>query len=142
MYNHFMSTASDADKRETEVSLAEAVDLFPKRNGKAVTVATLKRRIKVGCRGVRLFGFMSGACWYTTKEAIERFHAELTRREIGPSVDNNGPKRRESSRAAKDYLQRLGIGTGSARNKKQKRQASDKAAARQVPYAGMQGNAR
>jgi hypothetical protein len=93
---------------ETRISLSEAVALFPKRNGKSVKVETLKRRIKHGCRGVKLYGIMSGACWYTTVEAVDRFHAELTAKEMGA---NDAPTHRETSKAAKDYLKRLGIGT-------------------------------
>lgn len=107
--------------------LAEAARLFPARNGQHPTVATLKRRIKVGCRGVKLGGRLSGACWYTTREAIERFEAELTRRELGSAaageVASGSAARRASSKAARDYLSKLGIGRDQENKTKQRRQA-------------------
>lgn len=86
------------------ITLEEATRLFPLRRGKPVTVATLRYRIKHGCRGVRLEAFLSGGAWYTTQAAIDRFHAALNAK-----ANSTAPLRRKTSQAAKDYLRKLGI---------------------------------
>lgn len=95
-----------------EITLSEATEYFPKRNGKPVTLATLRYRIKVGCRGVKLDGWLSGGRWFTTREAIDRFHAELNSRAgvNAKAIRQVSANRRAQSKAARDYLKGIGIG--------------------------------
>lgn len=92
------------------ITLSEATAYFPKRNGKPVTLATLRYRIKVGCRGVKLDGWLSGGRWFTTREAIDRFHAELNSRAGVNAKAIRQANRRAQSKAARDYLKGIGIG--------------------------------
>lgn len=51
-------------------------------NGKTLHVATIRRWIQKGCRGVRLRAVKRGSVWLTCWEWIENFQQELTRRAL------------------------------------------------------------
>jgi hypothetical protein len=88
---------------ENPIPLKDACQLFPSRTGRPVTVATLRYRIKRGCRGVKLEGFLSGGNWYTTQAAIDRFHAKQNAKHQPP------PPRRKMSQEVRDRLTREGV---------------------------------
>jgi hypothetical protein len=58
------------------LSLQEASAILPKRNGKRVHVATIKRWIINGIGGVRLSAHRLGQIWYVTPDAITKFVAD------------------------------------------------------------------
>jgi len=65
---------------EQIVSMAGATKVIPKRaSGKRVHVATVYRWASVGLKGIRLETIQIGGHCYTSKEALGRFFAELTR---------------------------------------------------------------
>lgn len=105
---------------EQVLSLSEASTYFPSRTGKPVTLAGLRYRIKVGCRGVKLEAFLSGGIWFTTREAIDRFNSQVNEKAGG----NAKAIRRASSKAARDYLKGLGIGGKQKTKAKAKREAA------------------
>lgn len=106
------------------ITLEQATAYFPLRYGKPITTATLRYRIRNGCRGVRLEALLSGGTWYTTKAAIDRFHDQLKEK----SLTNAPPLRRTTSKAARDYLKGLGI--GGKENRKDRRASQSKAKAK------------
>lgn len=64
------------------LSLAEAATLFPKRNGKPLSLVAMRRRVVKGVDGVRLRAIRDGRVWFTTREWVEQFQAEVTRRRL------------------------------------------------------------
>lgn len=89
------------------IPLAEAADLFPRRNGKKVHVLTLKRRVINGCHGVHLQAFKIGSMWYTTAAWVEQFQAECTRSALGDSRPRrSAANRRRANERAKEILRR------------------------------------
>jgi hypothetical protein len=65
------------------LSLSEAAKCFPTKSGKSASVLSVRRWCKKGVRGVRLQSqFYAGRFW-TTREWIEAFKTELTRRQLG-----------------------------------------------------------
>lgn len=59
--------------KNEQLPLSEAALLFPMRNGKHPHRATLRRWHAKGVRGVKLYAFRVGACWFTTRAAVEQF---------------------------------------------------------------------
>jgi hypothetical protein len=71
---------------ETPLSLKQAARILPPtRQDKRVHVSTLTRWILHGVQGVRLEAYRIGGRWVTTREALERFSAALTERQLPPS---------------------------------------------------------
>jgi hypothetical protein len=65
------------------LSLADASQCFPTRDGKSASVESVRRWVKQGCRGVRLQSqFYAGQFW-TTHEWVDAFKAEITKRQVG-----------------------------------------------------------
>lgn len=55
------------------LSLSDAIELLPKRRGKPLSVQTIIRWIKRGCRGNFLDAEMVGGCWFTSETAVRDF---------------------------------------------------------------------
>lgn len=65
---------------EQLIRISQAAKLVPSPRGTPTNPSTLVRWILRGKRGVRLDGvLLSGDCWWTSRQALERFSAELTR---------------------------------------------------------------
>jgi hypothetical protein len=65
--------------KEQPVSLKDAMEFVPGRNGKKATLNTLYRWTRSGCFGVRLEYIFIGGVRYTSREALLRFFGEITR---------------------------------------------------------------
>jgi len=65
---------------EHSVFVADAAQYFPPRRGKPLNTATIRLWIKEGVDGVRLEAVRAGRSFVTSREAIERFCDELTKR--------------------------------------------------------------
>lgn len=63
---------------EHYITLGTATSLFPRRRGRKISTATLRRRIAKGVSGVRLRAIRDGKQWFTTAEWVRRFQHELT----------------------------------------------------------------
>lgn len=68
--------------KEHELSLIDATEYLPKRRGKPLSVRTLDRWIKAGCRGVMLSAWKRGGRWFTSVEALELFRDGCTNRSV------------------------------------------------------------
>lgn len=92
------------------IPLKDAVHFFPPTDGKAVTVRTLKRRIKIGVRGIRLMGRFDGHRWLTSWRWVEEYLAAQTHQ-------NGGSPRAQEERvsshqqATETLKRRFGYGT-------------------------------
>jgi hypothetical protein len=84
--------------------LAAAARLFPMRNGQFVSVQTMMRRIKRGCRGVKLEAVVDGHQWFTTKDAIERFQRACTQAALGAAEPEWDADVVRENEIAKDFL--------------------------------------
>jgi hypothetical protein len=63
--------------QETRIPLRDVCEHLPKRNGKAISPATIRRWAKVGVSGHRLEVSKIGGCLFTTVESLERFLERL-----------------------------------------------------------------
>lgn len=89
-----------------DISLNEAADLLPRRNGQKVSIQTLMRWIKQGCRGVKLSAWKWGGRWYTSPEELDLFR----RRSRPASAPRRTPAQREAAiRAAREELRKDGF---------------------------------
>ena len=86
------------------ITLSQASRLFPRRRGKTVSTATLRRRIARGVSGVRLRAIRDGRHWYTTQAWVTEYLHEVTRATLPgpPHTDASN----EQHRAAVDNLER------------------------------------
>lgn len=89
----------------TPITLAQAADLFPKRDGRKLHIKTIKRRIVVGCNGVRLNAFKDGGVWFTTPRWIREFQEACTRRAM-PGRERPAAQRSRSHEQASEALRR------------------------------------
>jgi hypothetical protein len=96
------------DSHANGISLAEAADLLPRKNGKKRHVCTIKRWIVKGCRGVKLYGWRSGNDWYTTPDAIRQFERECTRHS-GTAVIRQPAEQSQAVAQARATLRRNGF---------------------------------
>lgn len=87
------------------VGLVEASKWFPKRNGKPLGSSAIRRRIHVGKRGVRLQALRDGGEWFTCREWVEQFMADVT----AASLKRPPVRRIKTSPHAKRILARFGI---------------------------------
>lgn len=78
-------------RSETYITLSTAAALFPRRSGRKISTATLRRRIAKGVCGVRLRAIRDGKQWFTTAEWVRRFQHELT------EVSLPGPTHRDAT---------------------------------------------
>lgn len=92
-------------KQSKPLTLAEAANHFPRRNGKKVHVKTLLRRIVNGCRGVHLRAFKDGNTWFTTVAWIREFQETCTARSIR-SARRSDEERMEAAADAKGLFDR------------------------------------
>lgn len=76
---------------DTYITLSTATSLFPRRSGRKISTATLRRRIAKGVSGVRLRAIRDGKQWFTTAEWVRRFQHELT------EVSLPGPTHKDAS---------------------------------------------
>jgi predicted ATP-grasp superfamily ATP-dependent carboligase len=68
------------DTREEQVvPITEATEFVPLKNGKRVAASTVYRWTSKGCYGVMLDYVQIGGLRHTSREALQRFFAELTR---------------------------------------------------------------
>lgn len=67
--------------REELLTLARAARYVPRRRGRKVHGTTLWRWCVRGYQGLRLEAVRTPAGWATTRQAVQRFLAELARRE-------------------------------------------------------------
>ena len=78
--------------------LSEAAKILPRgRHGKKIHVSTLWRWACQGVRGVRLETVRMGGVIYTSKEALQRFFAQLDSPQIQPPKDSAN-RQRETNR--------------------------------------------
>jgi Protein of unknown function (DUF1580) len=81
---------------ESSISIGEAAKLFPgRRPGKTLNFSTIWRWIRGGIRTrsgqvVRLEACRLGARWVTSREAIARFSARLTRSAASSAIATPG----------------------------------------------------
>lgn len=61
------------DESNDLITISEAAEFFPQRNGKLVHLKTLHRRIRQGSRGVRLRAVCDGGQWFTTRAWVADF---------------------------------------------------------------------
>lgn len=88
---------------ETIVSLTEAARLLPRRRGgKKVHVSCAYRWTTAGCRGVILESIQIGGTRCTSREALARFFAALSKQSgVQPSASSyRSPARRQREVAA------------------------------------------
>ena len=79
-------------EKEHLITFQEAARILPHgRNGKATHVATIHRWSANGCRGIYLDWVQLGGQKYTSKEALGRFIADLTR-QANPRASSDSPK--------------------------------------------------
>lgn len=68
----------------TLTTLAEAAEWFPKRGGRKLSTKAIRRRIHTGVRGVRLEARRCGGEWFTCREWVEMFLADVTAAALKP----------------------------------------------------------
>lgn len=66
------------------VPLSVAAAYFPKRSGRKIHVRSVRRRIHTGVRGVRLEARRDGGEWFTCREWVEKFLADVTAASLKP----------------------------------------------------------
>jgi hypothetical protein len=74
------------------VSLADACNLLPRRNGKKIHYSTIYRWTTKGARGKKLESMLIGGVLYTTVEALRRFLAKAPAQRT--STDNSDELRK------------------------------------------------
>jgi hypothetical protein len=89
----------------TLISLTDATNLLPQKQGRKVHVMTVKRWILRGTNNVFLAAQKVGGCWYTTERWIEEFCIACTRSATRP-VQRTPAAKRESQRKARTELER------------------------------------
>jgi hypothetical protein len=102
---------------EQPISLSQAANFLPKRNGKKPCTRTIERWIRYGRKGVKLEGFQFGAGLCTTREALIRFgKALLAAKSIQrqPSVKRTDKKLEDAKKA----LTHLGIANRKVKTRK------------------------
>ncbi len=109
------------------ITLPEAIDLLPLKNGKRVHKNTLKNWVARGSRGVRLQAELIAGQWFTTAEWVQQFIEAVTQSAIQKTAGSQQPDPSElnaihqqaNNAAAREYLKRKwGFHEfGTARNK-------------------------
>lgn len=92
-----------------ELCLVDAAEYLPKRRGKSVSVRTIDRWIKIGCRGVKLDAWKRGGIWFTSTEALERFADECTPRPAPTIMLPTSRQQKASIAAAVESLRKSGF---------------------------------
>ena len=94
--------------KEEVLPLTQAVGWVPRPNGGRLSVSTLYRWTNVGVQGVRLEFIMVGEGRYTSREALQRFFAAVTRAKQGEIAQPDGGRTyAERERAMKQAEARL-----------------------------------
>jgi hypothetical protein len=102
--------------REGLISMAHAAEMLPPRKGKRRHASTIYRYITEGVGDLKLEGVKLPDGWATTRQAVERFLEELTRRareglrEAEAVRKCPAPRTVAAAKAARD-LDAAGIGT-------------------------------
>jgi hypothetical protein len=96
---------SDTDR----IPLAEALHYLPKRQGKHLTLDTLKRWVTKGVGGVRLSATKFGGRWYTTVDWIREFEERCTQQRQPTRSERPEGLRREAVERARAYLRSQGF---------------------------------
>lgn len=86
------------------ISLADARSLLPQKQGKPVSMATLRRWVTRGVRGVYLGAFRVGGDWYTTPEDVQRFIQETTQQAM-PERQRTPAQRRAAAADAMAWIE-------------------------------------
>lgn len=93
---------------EGAVPLRDLLPLVPAEQGKRRRVATVVGWITRGKCGVKLEGFSgAGKGWYSSKPALARFLAELTRRRSGGGEEPERPSPSVVERSRRDVERML-----------------------------------
>ena len=87
------------------IPITDAAKLFPTRNGKALELRSIRRRILRGCRGVRLRAIRDGHQWFTTEDWVADFQRALTQMSQ-PTPQITGFDQAEFDRAMKSLNRR------------------------------------
>jgi hypothetical protein len=96
---------------ETLLSLSDAAKSLPRRRaGKKPHISCLYRWSIAGCRGIVLETIQVGGTRCTSKEALGRFFARLTRGDAAdaPAIRTSAQRRRAAEAAIRD-LEKAGI---------------------------------
>ena len=96
------------------LTLAEAANLLPKRNGKKIHACSIWRWCRKGIRGVVLRTVPVGAVLFTTAEYVEEFLAALQqertqRHAIGKQIAQRFRQRSASASEAMRGLRAMGL---------------------------------
>lgn len=90
---------------EDRLSASQAAALFPPLRGRRTHGTTVVRWITRGKSGVRLEGFRgAGKSWWTSRQAVTRFLAALTEREVAVACE---PTAEEMDRHAREAVERV-----------------------------------
>lgn len=84
-----------SDMNTTWLSLRDIAALLPGRNGKRMHVNSVRRRMKVGCRGVRLKHISNGNELFSTAEWVQEFLEKSTGGRL-PSLKSGHDRAKES----------------------------------------------
>lgn len=81
--DYYLAAPNDAAETDDRLSLAEACDYLPRRNGKTPHLYTVRRWVAKGVSGtrggvVRLRAFRVGGTWFTRLVWVREFIAALT----------------------------------------------------------------
>lgn len=96
------------------ITVDEAAQLFPAKNGSCLHRESVIRRIRSGCNGVRLQAVKNGKCWFTTQEWIAQFMVDCAKKSVRPARLELEKDRSENyERAAESLHRRYGIVSGS-----------------------------
>ena len=88
------------------VTLNDASEWFPKRNGRTLGTKAIRRRIHQGKRGVRLQAVRDGGEWFTCRQWVEEFMVAVTAASLKKPTRTQA---RGTSAHARRILARFGI---------------------------------
>jgi hypothetical protein len=94
---------------ESFISLCDAANSLPKRNGKSVHRLTVRNWIVNGLRKTRLAAIKIGGVWFTTQEWMDEFFRATTQVAICDSRRHPSIKRESHLRARRELQRRLGL---------------------------------
>lgn len=93
-----IATMPAAMDDESLVPIAEASGWFPKRGSRALGAKAIRKRIRVGEKGVRLEALRDGGEWFTCRAWVERYLEAVTAASL-TVVRPAAPPSREAERA-------------------------------------------
>jgi hypothetical protein len=104
-----MGTSGGREDANGLIPLSRAARLFPKRDGKAVHLKTLHRRIRAGSRGVRLRAVHDGGRWYTSPAWVRQFLDESTRAALPAGAIHPNAAAEDHDAACRELHDRWGL---------------------------------